>query len=47
MSVTVFTENYKGEAACEIYIISQDNHYVTMRFQNNATYTESVRFKVR
>ncbi|PNF25389.1 hypothetical protein B7P43_G09776 [Cryptotermes secundus] len=39
-------ENYKGEASCEIYIISQDNHYVTMRFQNNATYTESVRLKI-
>lgn len=39
-------ENYKDEAACQIYIISQDNHYVTMRFQNNATYTESVRFKM-
>ncbi|XP_021930459.1 protocadherin Fat 4-like isoform X2 [Zootermopsis nevadensis] len=34
------TGNNRDEVACQIYIITENNH-VTMRFQNNATYAES------
>jgi len=40
-----FTGDNKDVAACQIYIITQDNH-VIMRLQNNASYAESRKFQV-